>query len=413
MVAYIVLSITLGIGFVLFILPGVFLSVKWSVAFAAIVSERAGPFSAIGRSWELTRGHWWRTFGTLLVLGLLSLVLYLAIVAGLGSAIATNQDMSEVTYATLTVALTIVLFAILYPLIAAIISVMYYDLRVRNEGFDLQLLAQGVGADTSRFESAPELPGAPPSTSVPPPSTSGGFAPPEGPAPDAVSRLVALVVATLVLAVPTTAAADAQAASQQEGSPAADRQRAARDTRRPPLQRHQLPQPLKKPLQWLGDRLQPIADWINDRGAVVPGGPIALWMILAALVVVAAGSITGTTIRRRALAIERARAAALPEADDPHALERTADRAEQDGDFERAVRLRFRAGLLRLDRRHVLVYRPSLTTGEVARAIRAPAFAEVGARFDEIAYGGRPAQREDAEAAKRGWKDVLTQAEPR
>ena len=137
----------------------------------------------MGRSWELTRGHWWRTFGTLLVLGLLSLVLYLAIVAGLGSAIATNGDMSELTYATLTVALTIVLFAILYPLIAAIISVMYYDLRVRNEGFDLQLLAQGVGADTSRWESAPELPGSPRSTSVPPPSTSGGFAPPEGPAP--------------------------------------------------------------------------------------------------------------------------------------------------------------------------------------------------------------------------------------
>jgi hypothetical protein len=184
MVAYIVLSIALGISFVLFIIPGIFLSVKWSVTFAAIVSERAGPFSSIGRSWVLTRGHWWRTFGTLLVLGLLALVLYLAIVAGLGGAIATNGDMSEVTYAVLTVVLTIVLFAILYPLIAAIISVMYYDLRVRNEGFDLQLLAQGVGADTSRFESAPERPAAPPpSTSVPPPSTGGGFAPPEGPSP--------------------------------------------------------------------------------------------------------------------------------------------------------------------------------------------------------------------------------------
>ncbi len=183
MVAYIVLSIALGISFVLFIIPGIFFSVKWSVTFAAIVSERAGPFSGISRSWELTRGHWWRTFGTLLVLGLLSLVLYLAIVAGLGAAIANNQDMSEATYAVLTVVLTIVLFAILYPLIASIISVMYYDLRVRNEGFDLQLLAQGVGADTSRFESAPERPGAPPSSSIPPPSTGGGFAPPEGSSP--------------------------------------------------------------------------------------------------------------------------------------------------------------------------------------------------------------------------------------
>jgi Domain of unknown function (DUF4129) len=284
-----------------------------------------------------------------------------------------------------------------------------------------------------------------------------------------VSRLVALVVATLVLAVPSTAAAAAvsgaelaalgvravndarahdqllavdevdgqrvdvraalagargdqitartrliaQVLGQQEGSPAGDRERAATVLADRRYTGTKLPQPLKKPLQWLGDRLEPIADWINRRGAVVPGGPIALWMILAALVVAAAGSITGTTIRRRALAIERARAAALPEADDPHALERTADRAEQDGDFERAVRLRFRAGLLRLDRRRVLVYRPSLTTGEVARAIRAPAFAEVGARFDEIAYGGRAARREDAEAAKRGWRDVLTQAERR
>ena len=64
------------------------------------------------------------------------------------------------------------------------------------------------------------------------------------------------------------------------------------------------------------------------------------------------------------------------------------------------MRLRFRAGLLRLDRRRVIVYRPSLTTGEVARAIGSPAFAEVGDRFDAIAYGGRPAEQEDAEAAQ-------------
>ena len=181
-VAYIVISIMLGSGSSLFIIPGIFLSVKWSVAFPAVVSERAGPFSAISRSWELTRGHWWRTFGTLLVVGLLSFVIYFAIGGVLGACDRDDSDMSEVAVAALTVTLNIVLFAIMYPLWAAVITVLYYDLRVRNEGFDLQLLAQGVGADTSRFETAPERPGAPPSTSVPPPSSSGGFAPPEGPA---------------------------------------------------------------------------------------------------------------------------------------------------------------------------------------------------------------------------------------
>jgi hypothetical protein len=202
-------------------------------------------------------------------------------------------------------------------------------------------------------------------------------------------------------------------ADPEQGSPAAAQRRATQvlDERR--FKGAQLPQPFKKPLEWLGDRLEPIVSSIDDLGQGLPGGSFTVWLMLAVAIVLAAGSFTTTTIRRRALAIERARAAALPETEDPNALERLADRAEQEGEFERAVRLRFRAGLLRLDRRHVLVYRPSLTTGEVARAIKAPAFTEVGARFDEIAYGGRPAQRADAEAAKQGWKDVLTQAEAR
>jgi hypothetical protein len=186
-VAYIALSICLGISIFLLFIPFVFLSVKWSVTFAAIVSERAGPFRGMGRSWELTRGHWWRTFGTLLVLALISFVLYLLVIAGLGGLIAANEDMSQLTYAVLSTALTVILLAILYPLIASIVTVIYYDLRVRNEGFDLQLLAQGVGADASRFESAPERPGPPASTPPPTPSpapdTGGGFAPPEGSAP--------------------------------------------------------------------------------------------------------------------------------------------------------------------------------------------------------------------------------------
>ena len=169
----------------------------------------------------------------------------------------------------------------------------------------------------------------------------------------------------------------------------------------------ELPRPFAGPLGWLGERAQPVIDWINDRGVDVPGGPLELWMILSAGVLLAALTVTGTTIRRRALAIERAREAALPATDDPRALEREAERAERDGEWERAVRLRFRAGLLRLDRRRVIVYRPSLTTGEVARAVESPAFREVGERFDAIAYGGRPAEREDAEHARSGWAEVL------
>ena len=91
-------------------------------------------------------------------------------------------DASEVTVAILSTIVDIVINAITYPLWAAVITVLYYDLRVRNEGFDLQLLAQGVGADASRFGAAPERPEAPEAPgSTGPPSSPGGFTPPEGP----------------------------------------------------------------------------------------------------------------------------------------------------------------------------------------------------------------------------------------
>src|SRR5262249_61242968 len=61
------------------------------------------------------------------------------------------------------------------------------------------------------------------------------------------------------------------------------------------------------------------------------------------------------------------------ESQDPGRLEREADAAEHRGDLDAAVRLRFRAGLLRLDRAGAISYRPSITSGQVARRLRPPA----------------------------------------
>jgi Domain of unknown function (DUF4129) len=174
-----------------------------------------------------------------------------------------------------------------------------------------------------------------------------------------------------------------------------------------------LPRPFAGVLTWLADQLDALFDGLGRAGEGLPGGQVVFWIVVAAGFVLLAGGLSNVTIRRRAAAVERARAAALPRTEDPRALERDAERAERDGDWERAVRLRFRAGLLRLDRRHAISYRPSLTTGEVARAIGSPAFADVGQRFDAIAYGGRPAEQADADAARSGWQSVLAEAAPR
>ena len=177
--------------FVIAMIAGVvYLLVKWSLVWPAIVAEKAGPLNSINRSWTLTEDHWWRSFAVLLVLWLISIVLVVALQFGLIGAFSSIDSISPIALAVVDTMFNVIVMAVLYPLSAAIISVLYYDTRVRSEGFDLQLLAESIGSDSSRHAApSPERPetvgglSAPTPTPVPASSNpGGGFAPPEGPA---------------------------------------------------------------------------------------------------------------------------------------------------------------------------------------------------------------------------------------
>jgi hypothetical protein len=209
------------------------------------------------------------------------------------------------------------------------------------------------------------------------------------------------------------ALASAQAGGGQDAAGTGDRARErARDVLRD--RRYtgtDVPRPFAGVLRWLSRRLAPVGRAISDLVARIPGPDGVGWLVLAVLVVVVAAILARVTIRHRIGGVGgagRDPRAARP--DDPAALERAAEAAERAGDWEAAVRLRFRAGLLRLDARHVIAYRASLTTGEVARALRSQDFDRLGRDFDAIAYGGRPAAAADAEHAREGWRAVLAGA---
>jgi hypothetical protein len=67
------------------------------------------------------------------------------------------------------------------PLMASVLTVIYFDLRVRNEGFDLQLLARGVGQDGSAYATSPQAVGESSGLGGYAPPSTGGFAPPRAP----------------------------------------------------------------------------------------------------------------------------------------------------------------------------------------------------------------------------------------
>ena len=133
------------------------------------------------------------------------------------------------------------------------------------------------------------------------------------------------------------------------------------------------------------------------------------WLALAALVVVAAGVLTIrlSAGRGRQRFANGRRVSTGGDGLDPDELERRADEAERRGDLEAALRLRFRAGLGRLDDAGVVRLRPGLTNAAVSRTLRSPRFDELAGHFDEVAYGGRPATESDVATARSAWPAVV------
>jgi Domain of unknown function (DUF4129) len=167
------------------------------------------------------------------------------------------------------------------------------------------------------------------------------------------------------------------------------------------------PRPLRKQLNWLGDRLHGPLDWIGRVLSDIPG----IWLLVIALLVVAlATAVVVNRVRARAGSPDARRGSpriADAEPEDPAALERAADAAELAGRLEEALRLRFRAGLLRLGDRGAIRYRPSVTTNEVRRSLGSETFDDIARTFEAVAYGGRDAAPPDLDTARRQWPQVV------
>ena len=167
----------------------------------------------------------------------------------------------------------------------------------------------------------------------------------------------------------------------------------------------ELPRPLRGVLDWLGDRLQPIGGLV-DR--ILPGGENVVWLVLAAVVLLLAIVFATRLVGKRGPGAERGFAQARSVGSlDAAQLERDADAAESAGDLERALRLRFRAGVLRLLERRQLDDGTSITTGALVRRFRSDAFAAGARSFDEVVYGRRQPTPDDARRVREAWEAVL------
>jgi hypothetical protein len=130
-------GLAVGIGFIFLVIPGLFLLVKFAVSIPALVVEDKRGTKAMGRSWELTAGHFWHVAGT---------VLLAAIITGIVSGILTSPFSSSGWFIR-AIAASIAQI-VTAPFTALVAVLVYLDLRARKEsltsdGLRAELAASG------------------------------------------------------------------------------------------------------------------------------------------------------------------------------------------------------------------------------------------------------------------------------
>ena len=153
-IGFALLMVALVLVMILMMLAAVlYLPARWIAALPSLVVEGLGPLQALRRSWDLTRGHAWRSFGYLLLLGILGYVVTNMPSAAVQQALITAVGPGELGWALgIAIAFTQAMAVVWLPLQAAATVLLYYDLRVRHESYDLALrvarLEEGLGEST-------------------------------------------------------------------------------------------------------------------------------------------------------------------------------------------------------------------------------------------------------------------------
>lgn len=135
LVASILNGFLLFLGLLLFVVPVFYVLALMFAVVPAVVLEKRGALEALSRSAALSKDRKLHILKTLL----LAYGIYIVLSIGLSM-------MATFTGSMILLLLVSSLFNIFaYPIINLVVMVLYYDVRIRAEGFDLEHMAQAMG----------------------------------------------------------------------------------------------------------------------------------------------------------------------------------------------------------------------------------------------------------------------------
>jgi glycerophosphoryl diester phosphodiesterase family protein len=136
------------VGFILLVIPGIYMMCRLLIAVPAAVLEDLGARNSLDRSFALTKDNAGRAF-VILLLYFVLLIMIMSLFqfpATFGLAAAKNNPAMFRMWMAIIQVLASVSAVLVTPFLTIATSALYFDLRVRREAFDLQVMLNPGGA---------------------------------------------------------------------------------------------------------------------------------------------------------------------------------------------------------------------------------------------------------------------------
>ena len=150
-VAQITASIRIFFGFIFFVVPGILLALSYSLVVPTVLVEGQKGIASLRRSRDLIKGFRVKALCVLLVLYAFQFVVTRGVYLVIGALFQTDRSIGAV----LASALSTLLSVVLTPLIIIAPILLYYDMRIRKEGFDLEMLSRAIMTEPQALSPQP------------------------------------------------------------------------------------------------------------------------------------------------------------------------------------------------------------------------------------------------------------------
>jgi hypothetical protein len=123
----------------------------------AVVFENSGASESLSRSFALSKDSAWRIFGVIVLAYLILFVAQFAV--GMSVSVVVSTILRSPIVASM---ISNVVGVLLYPFLSISLMVLYFDQRIRKEGYDLDVMSSGIPTAPAPAPAGPPSPATPP-----------------------------------------------------------------------------------------------------------------------------------------------------------------------------------------------------------------------------------------------------------